>query len=121
MKEYEATVTKEFCFDAAHKLEDISGKCESLHGHTWKVQITLKGRINENGIIYDFTKMKAVIDEHVKKHLDHKYLNEIIPQPTAENIALWIYHRLENLLPGIYKIRVYESPQSYATIKFNQL
>ena len=118
MEYTKAEVTKEFSFDAAHRLKDVTGKCESLHGHTWKVQITIEGKINENGIVYDFTKMKKVLNEKIKSKLDHRFVNDIIEQPTAENIALWIYNEVKNILPNISKIRVYESPESFATIYF---
>jgi 6-pyruvoyltetrahydropterin/6-carboxytetrahydropterin synthase len=112
------SVTKEFSFDAAHLLENYHGKCEALHGHTWRVQVTAAGPMNPEGIVLDFTDMKRIIDQHVRNKLDHSYLNNFISQPTAENIGLWIHEQLSSHLPGITEIKVFESPTSFATLSF---
>jgi 6-pyruvoyltetrahydropterin/6-carboxytetrahydropterin synthase len=118
MKYKSISVTKEFSFDAAHNLDNYHGKCESLHGHTWRVQVTAAGKLKKDGMVLDFSEMKQTIEEKVRNILDHKYLNDIIKQPTAENIGLWIYAQLSSSLPGITKIKVFESSTSFATIKF---
>ena len=112
------SVTKEFTFDAAHNLENYHGKCESLHGHTWKVQVTVTGSIDEDGMVFDFSEMKKIIYQHVRNSIDHKYLNDLIKQPTAENIGLWIYDQISPYLPGITEIKVFESSTSFATLTF---
>ncbi|MBN1521976.1 MAG: 6-carboxytetrahydropterin synthase QueD [Candidatus Aureabacteria bacterium] len=112
------SITKEFFFDAAHRLEKTKSKCETLHGHTWKVQVTVTEELKDDGMVHDFTDMKKIIDHCVRNRLDHSYLNDFIEQPTAENIGLWIYRELKPHLAHISKIRVYESPTSYATITF---
>ena len=112
------SVTKEFTFCAAHNLENYKGKCESLHGHTWKIQITVSGSLGEDGIVFDFTEMKKLVNEHIKSRIDHSYLNDMIKQPTAENIGLWVHEQLSPHMPHISMIRVYESPTSYATLNF---
>jgi len=118
MKYKSISVTKEFSFDAAHRLQKTKSKCEALHGHTWKVCITVTGELSENGMVFDFTKLKEIIDSCIISQLDHTYLNDIIDQPTAENIGMWIYEQLSTYLPKISEVRVYESPSSYATLKF---
>ncbi len=118
MESPSVNVTKEFSFDAAHKLINYRGKCESLHGHTWQAQITVTGPLDKDGMVFDFTEMKSLIHQHIKNRVDHSYLNDIIEQPTAENIGLWIFEQISPHLPGITKIRVYESSTSFATLKF---
>jgi len=109
-------VTKEFEFDAAHRLINYRGKCENLHGHRWKVQVTLKASLQKDGIAFDFVELKKIVEEKVIKKLDHTYLNDLLPQPSTENIALWIWERLKEELP-LYEVKVWESPTSFVTYR----
>jgi 6-pyruvoyltetrahydropterin/6-carboxytetrahydropterin synthase len=83
-------LSRDFVFDAAHNLERYRGKCENLHGHTYRLRVTLIGEPDEEGMIIDFVELKQIVTQHVLSLLDHSYLNRIIPQPTAENIAKWV-------------------------------
>lgn len=97
-------------FDAAHNLPDYIGQCANLHGHTWKVKIEIIGFPNEKtGMLVDFKKIKAVIDE-----FDHKYINNIIENPTAENLAIYIKNKMEDL-EGVQAARItlWESPNCF--------
>lgn len=85
---------KQFKFDAAHYLPSYHGKCEKLHGHTYKLVIKLEGKPDEEGMVIDFLALKNTVHEHVLSKLDHACLNDILPQPSAENIALWIWSNL---------------------------
>ncbi len=86
---------KEFTFDAAHRLERYRGKCEALHGHTYRLAVTLKGHRDDDDMVFDFTELKKVVTAKVLDRLDHAYLNDVMDQPTAENIALWIWDELD--------------------------
>ena len=82
-------------FAAAHNLRNYKGKCENLHGHNYKVRVTLSGReLDDTGLLYDFVHLKQVI-QSVIRSLDHQYLNELKPfdvlNPSAENIAKHIF------------------------------
>ncbi|QTA38871.1 6-carboxytetrahydropterin synthase QueD [Thermosipho ferrireducens] len=114
-------VSKEFLFDAAHNLISYKGKCEKLHGHTYKLVVTVCGERDDEGILLDFLILKKVVKEKVLNILDHSYINEIIPQPSAENIAEWIWKQLEEDLKGknyrLYEVKVYETPTSYVTYR----
>ncbi|ACJ76038.1 queuosine biosynthesis protein QueD [Thermosipho africanus TCF52B] len=116
-------VSKEFTFDAAHNLVKYHGKCEKLHGHTYKLVVTVAGEKDEEGMVIDFLELKRIVQEKVLNRLDHSYINEIIPQPSAENIAEWIWKQLETELHSeryfLYEIKVYETPTSYVTLKKN--
>ena len=105
-------IAKEFTFDAAHKLLNYDGPCANLHGHTYKLQIVLSGSVQKNGMVIDFVDFKKIVTERVISKLEHKFINKIIKQSTAENIAIWIWNQLEKNLP-IYEIRLWETPTSF--------
>lgn len=81
-------------FDAAHKLPGYPGKCAKLHGHTWKVKIDLTGDQDpETGMILDFKQVKELFNHTVGK-FDHSYLNDVIPNPTCENITNKLFNEI---------------------------
>lgn len=90
-------VTKTFDFDAAHFLPNYYGKCEKLHGHTYNLHVTIEGELGENGLLIDFVILKKIVKERVLNQLDHSHLNDLIPVPSAENIAIWIWEQLVDL------------------------
>jgi 6-pyruvoyltetrahydropterin/6-carboxytetrahydropterin synthase len=88
-------IRRTFSFDAAHKLECYRGKCERLHGHTYSFSLTVEGKPDPEGMVMDFVELKKISEEAVLSRLDHAYLNDLIPQPTAENIAVWIWKSVD--------------------------
>lgn len=122
---YEVFVDETFA--AAHNLRNYKGKCENLHGHNYKVRVTLAGpELDASGLLYDFVHLKQVI--HTVIHsLDHKYLNETKPfdavNPSAENIAHYIYEEAQKLMhqapsgAAISSITVWETETSAATYR----
>jgi 6-pyruvoyltetrahydropterin/6-carboxytetrahydropterin synthase len=92
----EIKITKIFSFNAAHHLTKYYGQCENIHGHTYKLKVTLCGEVQENGLVIDFVIFKRIVQKHILNYLDHKNLNDIIDNPTSENIAIWIYEKLKN-------------------------
>ena len=122
---YEITVKK--TFSAAHTL-DIGGKRENLHGHNFKVEVTIASeKLNEDGLVLDFRVLKKWTNE-ILEDLDHTFLNDLPPfskmSPTAENIARFIYNRLEkNAIPlklEVSRIAVWESENSKAVYRKNR-
>ncbi len=120
-------VSKEFTFDAAHKLENYDGKCKYLHGHTYRVIFGLSGYCDERGIVIDFGEIKEIWKREIEPYLDHQYLNESLPpmNTTAENMAVWIFEKMSEILhreemkekyegARVEFIRLYETPTSYA-------
>ncbi len=107
---------KEFDFDAAHNLIHYHGKCERLHGHTYRLVVKLEGTPDEEDMVYDFTRLKDLVKEEILDEFDHHYINDFIPQPTAENIAVYIWNRLEPLVktPNAHlaEIEVWETATS---------
>jgi len=104
---------REFTFDAAHRLEHYHGKCEALHGHTYRFAVTLRGEPDAEGMVMDFVVLKDLVSERILARLDHSYLNDILPQPTAERIALWIWGELEpaldTLRAELFEVQVWET------------
>ena len=97
---YEISV--ETHFDAAHYLRGYKGKCESLHGHRYKVVARLKTyKLDDIGLAYDFTELKQHLNE-ILSRFDHACLNDAAPfdriNPSAENIASTIYDELKQKL-----------------------
>jgi len=93
---YEVTIRKSF--SAAHLLREIGGKCETLHGHNFSVEVSIAGEsLNDEGLLIDFRLLKRWTDE-VLEGLDHKYLNELECfsglNPSSENVARYLHERL---------------------------
>jgi len=114
-------------FAAAHNLRGYKGKCENLHGHNYKVRVTLAGpELDSVGLLYDFVHLKQVI-QSVIRSLYHKYLNEMKPfdvlNPSAENIARHIYDETAKQLrevpngAGVASITVWETDVTAATYR----
>jgi len=106
------TIHTEGWFDAAHHLEGHGGPCANLHGHTYKLEIWVRGdetQLNKTGILWDFGYLKTLI-----MIFDHKGdLTEIMGKnSTAENQVLSIYRSLLSAFPSLqFKVRVYEQIQ----------
>lgn len=96
--------------DAAHLLRGYQGKCANIHGHTWRVEVTLKGeQLNEIGLLVDFNDVKSLIKE-VTLAFDHKLINEVVPfdqvNPSSENLAKYLFHELIKGLSAYKGIQV---------------
>jgi len=111
-----ADIFKEFRFEAAHRLPNVpqGHKCHRLHGHSFVVQVHVRGTIGEtSGWVCDFSDIStAWLPLH--QQLDHRYLNEVVglPNPTSENLARWCWMRLRDALPGLSKVVVQETCSS---------
>ena len=109
-------IYKVFKFDAAHHLPLVppGHKCARVHGHSFRVEIHLRGKADpRNGWVMDFADIAAAF-EPILNQLDHKNLNAIagLENPTSENLCRWIWQRLQPVLPQLSKIIVQESPES---------
>jgi len=117
-------VSVEETFSAGHALRGYRGKCENVHGHNYRVRVTLEGQELDNiGLLMDFTHLKKVLRE-VSGTLDHQFMNDLEPfktvNPSAENVARYFYEQvnrqLTNLPPGarITDVIVWETDTSRA-------
>ena len=118
---YEVKIVTQFA--AAHRLENFYGKCESLHGHNWKVEVFLVGKaLDSAGLLLDFGVVKARTKE-VLEEIDHKYLNELDAfrdrNPSSENLACYLYERLGAIFKDdrvkVCRVNVWESDTSCAS------
>jgi 6-pyruvoyltetrahydropterin/6-carboxytetrahydropterin synthase len=110
-------------FSGAHRLRYLHGKCEELHGHNWKVEVSVvSNRLNKEGVVIDFKILKQKV-EKVLVSLDHTYLNDLPyfsgKEPSSENIAKYIFDRLKAELKGhpavLKEVTAWESETSCAT------
>ena len=137
-------VTKEFSFDMAHALFGYDGPCKNIHGHTYRLLVTIRGKVlNEvnhpkDGMLLDFGWLKKIVNDRIISQYDHALLlNENIPvkqkedlvlvtekiqfvpyQPTCENLLLAIKKELTEAFKAddfeLFKVKLYETPTSYA-------
>ena len=135
MKEKEMIyLTRKAEFSSAHFywIEDWSeernrqtfGKCANRngHGHNYTLEVTVAGEADPvSGFVVDLKQMKDILEHEVVSVYDHRHLNLEVPEfrsslPTAENIAIAIWKRLEGKIPGakLYRVRVYEMPDLFA-------
>ncbi len=103
-------------FSSAHNLIGYKGKCEALHGHNWKVGVTVaKEELDRIGMLLDFKYLKMKLNTVLDK-LDHKYLNKIPyfkkVNPTSENIAKYIYLQLKVKVPALESVTVWEPAEA---------
>ncbi|NIN36448.1 MAG: 6-carboxytetrahydropterin synthase QueD [Gammaproteobacteria bacterium] len=109
-------IYKAFIIEAAHRLPNLpkSHKCNRLHGHSFRIEIWVHGDLDESlGWIMDFADISRVADPVIKQ-LDHYYLNDIpgLENPTSENLAVWIWQKLEQQLPGLKSVSIAETCNS---------
>jgi 6-pyruvoyltetrahydropterin/6-carboxytetrahydropterin synthase len=135
------TVTKEFSFEMAHALEGYSGKCANIHGHSYRLTVSVCGSPIADpthphyGMVIDFACLKEIVREHIIAVFDHTVvLRKDSPlhktlrtsdiniaavdyQPTCENLLLDIVERLRDKMPSnvhLHKIKLYETATSRA-------
>ena len=104
---YELIVESEF--SAAHRLREYNGACEKLHGHNWRVEMTVAGeRLNNLGMLADFREITRILEE-TSDRFDHLFLNDMPDfqeqNPTTENIARLIFERCAREMPRGVRVR----------------
>lgn len=136
----EVTVCKIFTFDSAHQLVGHKGKCSNLHGHTYKLEVMLKGKPlveaghSDEGFVIDFSDIKATVQQQLVDRLDHAFLamgNEPVLETlkqtgskvallgfrtTVENMSTYIAHRLKLADLPLYSVKLWETPTSWAEV-----
>lgn len=137
-------ITKQFTFETGHALYGYDGKCRNVHGHSYKLSVTVIGEPIEDknhvkyGMVIDFTDLKAIVKEEIVDQFDHATVfNKNTPhvelakeldqrghhvilvdyQPTSENLVIDFANRIVNRLPGnikLFSLRLQETESSYA-------
>ncbi|WNJ17407.1 6-carboxytetrahydropterin synthase QueD [Pontibacter sp. G13] len=112
-------ITKKFRFESAHWLPGMPDghKCRRLHGHSFEMEVNVLGETNpETGLLMDFGDIKKVVKPYVEM-LDHYCINEIgeerdddlLRNPSSENLAQWFFEQLQDKLPGLFSIIIHET------------
>ena len=119
-------VSVEQTFAAGHALRNYKGKCENVHGHNYRVRVTIAGdRLDAAGLLVDFVDIKRLMGGAIE-YLDHRFINDLPPfdeiNPSAENIAKYFYDRLSGGLKNdipvrIAEVRVWETDTSSAVYR----
>lgn len=119
-----------FTFDSAHYLPGHSGKCAGMHGHTYKLEVTVArndGQLNESGssegMVMDFTDLNRIIKEEIIDKVDHKILNEVFEfRTTSENLAAHFYQVISGKLKAydvvVHKVALWETPNSCVEVGY---
>ena len=110
------SVTRSFTFEAAHQLPWHPGKCQRLHGHSYRLEVTVEGPIGDQGIVVDFSDIRRVVQREVIERFDHRYLNDLLENPTAELIAHEIWKSVEAADLAVSHIRLWETPDSWVDV-----
>jgi 6-pyruvoyltetrahydropterin/6-carboxytetrahydropterin synthase len=105
-------VTRAFAFEAAHQLPWHPGKCRRLHGHHYRLEVTVEGPLGQNGVVIDFDELRDVVQREIVDRYDHQHLNELMDNPTAELIAGEVWKRLETAGLRLAHLRLWETPDS---------
>lgn len=117
--------TKEFEFEAAHHLINYDGACAKVHGHSYKLQVTVSGEVYVKGImlqatdhmVIDFKELKKIVDEKIIRTHDHADLNDLYDNPTAEAMVVSMYLDIQDALPRdvrIESVKLWETSTSFA-------
>ncbi len=119
-------VTIEETFAAGHALRNYRGKCENVHGHNYRCEVTLQGeRLDAIGLLVDFVELKKAVHE-VLDRMDHQWLNDFPPfdtiNPSAENMAKYIYDEVSAGLRTkdgvrVGSVKLWETDTSSATYR----
>ncbi len=106
----------DFHFCAAHRLPYYDGPCFRMHGHNYRLQVSVTGKPNpRDGMIIDFEEVRKKTWELALNQCDHHTLNDFLDNPTAENVIVWIWDRLKPQLPQLKELRLWETPEYCVT------
>ncbi len=116
-------VRVEHTFAAGHSLRNYRGKCENIHGHNYRVEVSVEGdSLDETGLLVDFTELKRMLRQ-TSEYLDHQFINDLKPfdvlNPSAENLAKYFHEEIQKGLPRarVSAVRVWETDTSCATYR----
>jgi 6-pyruvoyl tetrahydropterin synthase/QueD family protein len=104
----------EFHYDSAHQLPKVpeGHKCGRLHGHTYRLIVEVTGPVRVDGFVVDFSEIKRVVEPFVDE-LDHRFINDVIPNSTVENQLIWFWNGIKPGLPILSKLRLHEGLNNY--------
>jgi 6-pyruvoyltetrahydropterin/6-carboxytetrahydropterin synthase len=101
----------EFQFNAAHRLPLYEGPCFHTHGHNYQLIVLVESKVDSTtGLSMDFGMIQKTVRDHALQAIDHNDLNKVLENPTAENVVVWIWERLQPALPELVELQLYETP-----------
>jgi 6-pyruvoyltetrahydropterin/6-carboxytetrahydropterin synthase len=107
------TVFKKVRIEVAHCLHGHV-RCGQIHGHSMTITVGISGNVNiETGMVMDFNSLKEILQKEIVDRFDHKYLNDVLPIPTAEYFAVYLYKRLQSWGLNVALIRIQETDNNY--------
>ena len=114
------SVTKTFSFEMAHQLDNCySDECKNIHGHSYRLAVTFEGDLNKDGMVMDFKRIKEYVQPMVD-FFDHNFLTSetLRFNPTAENMAIYIFQELKKQTRLIKKVKLWETASCYAEVGY---
>jgi 6-pyruvoyltetrahydropterin/6-carboxytetrahydropterin synthase len=109
-------IGRTYRFESAHRLPHLADghRCKRLHGHNYRVEVVVRGRLDRRGFVKDFAEIDAEV-RPLLELVDHRLLNEVegLENPTAEIIAAWFFERIADC----ESVRVYENDDCWAEVR----
>ena len=114
------TLAREYTFEAAHWLPHVPDghKCRTMHGHSYRVTVLVRGPVGPLGWVCDFADIDAVARPVIAR-LDHSTLNDAVPNPTSEMLCAWLLRELAPV-PHLHAVRVQETERSACTVTLGE-
>ena len=124
-------ITKRFTFEACHHLPNYNGKCANVHGHSYKLEVTVSAEKNftmrhsspYNNMVIDFSTLKSIVNAEVVNKYDHQDLNEFFSMPTAESMVVEMFEDIRSKLNDMFdfvrleEVKLWETEDSYASFR----
>ena len=124
-------ITKRFTFEACHHLHNYNGKCANVHGHSYKLEVTVSAEKNftmghsspYNNMVIDFSTLKSIVNAEVVNKYDHQDLNEFFAMPTAESMVVEMFEDIRSKLNDMFdfvrleEVKLWETEDSYASFR----
>lgn len=113
------TITRVYTVQAAHQLHGLreGHKCGRMHGHNYRIEVTVGGTVDARGFVLDAEEIDVTVGQELMARLDHRTLNEVIAQPTAENIAAWVLALGLDKGLAVVRVRVQENDRLWAEVE----
>ena len=115
-------LSKRYRFEAAHRLPHVppDHKCFRMHGHSFEIEVTVKGDVDERtGWLVDFGEITAIVEPLLENELDHRTLNDVpgLENATSEMLCRWLWQRLTPALPMLAAVTVHETCTARCTYR----